>query len=850
MAGHWNAHADDVAAAIRSLPVSMECPSLTSLSLSHNPLTPSSYRAAILTLLPDLATLDGAPVPAEEQAYLQLLAAGMPNTARESDSPARHTERMTEATQTTYRPSHAYLAPGDSRVIEVDDDGSAPDGSHSESLSTHTSPNGTVVSDPPSQFESRSPRLVDSRHAASGWSLPTSNERHQIPAIELHSPSFIQPSRVNYSQAPLPQLTERSYAAEPQIDQPPTEDSEPEDGPSSTLPPLNAPPRTPSIASSDTDEFISATPLPLSPKNASPTHREPAPLPPRSADEHRTVKAVIHHTPAPTTEAALTPPQTAQPQERIVQASVAHQPAASYPHPYAWSAPSYAPFFPPPPPHMPAYHTQAGYFPLAVPVAMHTAHQPATTADPVPPAAPAAVPPPSQAAPPLSASAPSASSSSVPPSALSDSTQLVHSLQQQLDEAKQNLAREQAHVRTVKAYYQARPHASDEGPTDIAISAPAPAPAPQAIAAALPRASPPSQQAAAATPPISLPLLSNFAPPPPSPAPSILTSGMTDSYRAEIAHLKKQNELLQVQNETAAEIMRMKDRQTAEERARRQSPGGIAAGDSAEPDLAILWREKVFALLVQNKSLLLTHAGDIHAYKQQLSSKSESLAAAEQQVQILTKTNAALEAQLQMMRHEATHRSAVQSHAHQLQSQAHATQQQVQKDLHNIHYLLGVFRDSLNTIETKTQQRVEGRLRAFNARLTYAADRVQVMRAMKQRRQVMLPGTESGETSRRRTPAADTAESKQSSEGEGEADTDSDASHLLKEIKRLQSESDNHRLRVLLEWGLLFGASRVSPCLSCMASVLGLFQPLANLLFVAKRGVFSPLSTSHRVDPC
>ena len=55
--------------------VSVECPHLTSLSLHHNPLPSSSYRAALLSLLVCLRSLDGVAVRAEEKAYLQLLAA-------------------------------------------------------------------------------------------------------------------------------------------------------------------------------------------------------------------------------------------------------------------------------------------------------------------------------------------------------------------------------------------------------------------------------------------------------------------------------------------------------------------------------------------------------------------------------------------------------------------------------------------------------------------------------------------------------------------------------------------------------------------------------------------------------
>lgn len=388
--------------------------------------------------------------------------------------------------------------------------------------------------------------------------------------------------------------------------------------------------------------------------------------------------------------------------------------------------------------------------------------------------APAPAAPVAPAAPP----APAAPSAAVV-AALTEQAQLVQALAKELQETKDSLAREQAHVRTVKAYYQTTEPS---------------APAKNATAAAAPAHVQP--QSASSTNPFALPL---FAPPSSSDsngastAPASAAAGMADTLRAEVAHLRKQNELLQVQNEAAQEIMRIRDRQAAEHRAAlpQLQRGSVAV----EPDLSLLWRDKVFALLVQNKSLLLSHAGDIRGYKQQLLSQSQTARQLEQQVQLLSQSNASLQTQLQLSHNDSAHRQRAQEQAHLMQTQAQASAQRTRRDVANIRHLLAVFQEQTGRMEEQSRTLLDAKLHAFNRRLGFAQQRVEVVRAIKLARRGGASAAGAGAGGGAGTdapprsgpiPLIPLPESKEADEAVEGGDPASQ--HLRKEIDRLQKE--------------------------------------------------------------
>lgn len=392
---------------------------------------------------------------------------------------------------------------------------------------------------------------------------------------------------------------------------------------------------------------------------------------------------------------------------------------------------------------------------------------------------------------------------------------LVDSLQRDLKETRETLAREQAHVRSVKAYYQQHQqqhqqqqnHADDTKNHTVTSMA---GPAVSSSSSSLLRSSSslPFLHAHSSTPAFSSPLIgppaSSGAVAPPS------SSSLLDNYRSEISHLKQQVDLLKIQNAATAEVMRMKDQQmeqlvkanmqqtksngrVANETAKASSPyASFSSSPSAVLDLSHLWREKVFALLVQNKSLILTHANERRAYLKDIAERDEKIRQVSQEAILERKQKEASEAQLRVFQNEASHRAQQQSQTHTLQTHLLHAKAALDQDVQSVYQLLHSFESHHSASERRLGRIVLDKLAGLNQRVEFAKQRVGVIRRIKNRH------TQKGrndnddanedETTRRIIPTMTKKE--ESKEGIDENDT---TRHLKIEIERLQTESDKRQ---------------------------------------------------------
>ena len=674
-----------------------ECPSLTSLALHQNPLSPLQYRVALISLLGSLRTLDGLPIRAEEKAYLQLLAA----THVDESSEGQQSEQRSASAEQQGEPSQwALTVPAGAAPIRAQ---SQPREEHmhvqdvEEDLSEHVS-SPLLISAGPSSVGStpRGEALPIGRAEAAALAHAAAEAMHQRQEQKRRGEEEAG-SRANMDRIPSVELQ-------------------------------------PSAA----QLHAAATILPFSPQDPSIVQPQSAALPSRYSSNYSSI--AVSRAESPAVQPAQQPHPVQHPQPVLA------VPPAARSQPHA---------FHPPAPAVPAHNSwqQQGGAPAFAAPQLHY-HLP-----------PHPAPQPVYSAPPPVSSAPATHAALE--SVLVGQTQLVQSLQKDLQEVKSSLAREQAHVRTIKAYYQ---QSQPEQKSSSASAAPS-----------LPHSRRPSAAPPAAP---SVSLLTFPAPPAPVSAPA---SQALDALRVELAHVKKQNELLQIQNETTQEILHMKDKQSEETRraqfqAQQQSSGRSGAAAAPDVDLSILWRDKVFALLVQNKSLLLTHASDLRGYKQQVLEKTQTITQLEQQAALMAKSNAALQNQLQLVHNEASHQTKVQEHAHLLQAQALASSARTARDVQSIQHLLAVFAESVTNMEDSMRSRLDSRLAQFNARLEFARRRVAVVQAIKGRKQA----------------ASSLASAAVPAEPEYDADFPADdgdlnGQHLRREIQRLQAESVLHR---------------------------------------------------------
>lgn len=369
---------------------------------------------------------------------------------------------------------------------------------------------------------------------------------------------------------------------------------------------------------------------------------------------------------------------------------------------------------------------------------------------------------------------------------------LVESLQRELQHAKDSVAREQATVRTVKAYYQT-------AQTKEIATAPAAAAAVAVVTPSRPSStSKPSRSSSSSSsstsPPIGLIPLPVYPPSSASSSASLSSPSALDTARAEIAHLKQQNELLQVQNDTTSEILRMKDQQTIDQRRLNQRGASASSSSSSrdapsdnDDDAALLWREKVFALLVQNKSMIRTHATTILDYRRTITTHERSITDLDQHVALASKTNSSLQTQLQLHHNESSHRAAVQSHTHALQQQLQSGQHHLNRDITNIRHILGVFDNQFVAMEQSTTKKIDAKLKEMQRRITYAGERVNVVRAMKATRR-----DGRGNESECKIESEQDESNREDEDENDENDVDNvgnaGAKHLQKEIQRLRAE--------------------------------------------------------------
>ncbi|KAK3732976.1 hypothetical protein RRG08_002584 [Elysia crispata] len=253
---------------------------------------------------------------------------------------------------------------------------------------------------------------------------------------------------------------------------------------------------------------------------------------------------------------------------------------------------------------------------------------------------------------------------------------------------------------------------------------------------------------------------------------------------AQQQQLRSELELMEVRYTALNDILLVQEAQLSKSQAKADATNKI----KQHKFLITRWREKVFELLVQQKSAEITFRNDENAANQRIADLEERLSSGEAQIEMLTHSLSEKDAQLKM---EVNKRE-------QTEQELAATQQVAltldsQRQIH-IQAL-----DALRQFSLRHQQRNEEMMRAleeksaqlkvFGQRVSFAAGRMELLKSQLIRRSAITFGLSNSNNPNTSNTKNDSKKSMSTSRADEGISRDSEE-HLYQELERVMRERD------------------------------------------------------------
>ncbi|XP_033739487.1 coiled-coil alpha-helical rod protein 1-like [Pecten maximus] len=193
-------------------------------------------------------------------------------------------------------------------------------------------------------------------------------------------------------------------------------------------------------------------------------------------------------------------------------------------------------------------------------------------------------------------------------------------------------------------------------------------------------------------------------------------------------------------------------------------------------NLLTRWREKVFALLVQQKTSEMMQKKNDYNWKEKLSDLQDQMMSVSSQKDVLAHSLSDVKAQLDI---ESNNNKRLQQEADETQKVAVMLDQQLSQDRESVDRLVNFSRSITSAMDTKLQPLTAAlvTLQRYGQRINFASGRVEMLQGLYARRDALL---------QRKTEEVE----KQTGDRKGEITTTDSANHLQEELDRVIRERD------------------------------------------------------------
>ncbi|XP_064649619.1 coiled-coil alpha-helical rod protein 1-like [Lineus longissimus] len=195
--------------------------------------------------------------------------------------------------------------------------------------------------------------------------------------------------------------------------------------------------------------------------------------------------------------------------------------------------------------------------------------------------------------------------------------------------------------------------------------------------------------------------------------------------------LEMNNQLLNVRLESMNEILSLQEKELSRTRSELMDPGKQAV------NLLTRWREKVFALLVQLKSVDITNKRDASNFKNEFDNYKDQIISTKNEVQVLTHMVNDRNAELAMERNSV---KSLEQELTKVQQLALALDDKAQVDVNQLQYLVAavksMFEKACST--EATFQDVTSKLKTYMQRISFASKRVTMLQGQFARKEALV----------------------------------------------------------------------------------------------------------------